>query len=144
MLEAGVVNDFLYFYAFFRRQAFDPGDLSVEAIRLASVDYARAVGDLLKVQVYEALRHVAQGFLDYHPNKLNTEPDTLKAIYDNALIILYRLLFILYAESRALLPIRESARYRESYSFENIKKYIKKTLMQIIPFYPIRLLCGLS
>ncbi len=136
LLEAGDVSDFLYFYAFFRRQAFDPGDLSVEAIRLASVDYARAVGDSLKVQVYEALRHVAQGFLDYLPNRLNTEPDTLKAIYDNALIVLYRLLFILYAELRNLLPIREGARYRESYSFENIKKHIQKNLDADNPLLP--------
>jgi len=128
LLDTSNVNNFLYFYAFFRRQAFDPGDLSIEAIRLASIDYARAVGDSLKTQVYEALRHVAQGFLDYRTNKLNTESDTLKAIYDNALIILYRLLFILYAESRDLLPVRENARYRDSYSLETIKKGIQKNL----------------
>ena len=136
LLEVGDVNDFLYFYAFFRRQAFDPGNLSIEAIRLASVDYARAVGDSLKVQVYEALRHVAQGFLDYQPNRLNTELDTLKAIYDNALIVLYRLLFILYAESRELLPIHENARYRESYSLESIKKGIQKNLDVDNPLLP--------
>ena len=128
LLEAGNINNFLYFYAFFRRQAFDPGDLSIEAIQLASVDYARAVGDSLKTQVYDALRHVAQGFLDYRPNKLNPEPDTLKAIYDNALIVLYRLLFILYAEARNLLPVRENTRYRDSYSLESIKKGIQKNL----------------
>src|SRR5579859_30519 len=41
LLDTGNINNFLYFYAFFRRQAFDPGDLSIEAIRLASADYAR-------------------------------------------------------------------------------------------------------
>ena len=73
LLQTNDVNNFLYFYAFFRRQAFEPGDLSIEAIRLASVDYARGVGDSLKVQVYEALRHVAQGFLDYPPNNLQSD-----------------------------------------------------------------------
>src|SRR5713226_5358674 len=128
LLQANDVNAFLYFYAFFRRQAFEPGDLGIEAIRLASADYARGVGDSLKAQVYEALRHVAQGFLDYRPNNLQPEPDTLKAIYDHALIVLYRLLFILYAEARELLPVHENVGYRESYSLESMKRGIQKNL----------------
>ena len=138
LLEVGHINNFLYFYAFFRRQAFDSGDLSIEALRLASVDYARSVGDSLKTQVYEALRYVAQGFLDYRPNKLNSEPDTLKSIYDNALIVLYRLLFILYAESRNLLPVYENALYREDYSLESMKKGIQRILMHVSTFCPTR------
>ena len=136
LLRAGDVNTFLYFYAFFRRQAFEPGDLGIEAIRLASADYARGVGDSLKAQVYEALRHVAQGFLDYRPNHLQPDPDTLKAIYDHALIVLYRLLFILYAEARELLPVRENAGYRESYSLESIKKGIQRNLSARKPLLP--------
>ena len=128
LLRAGDVKNFLYFYAFFRRQAFEPGDLGIEEIRLASADYARDVGDSLKAQVYEALRHVAQGFLDYRPNNLQPEPDTLKAIYDHALIVLYRLLFILYAEARELLPVHENVGYRESYSLESMKRGIQKNL----------------
>ncbi|MGI9061713.1 MAG: Eco57I restriction-modification methylase domain-containing protein [Ktedonobacteraceae bacterium] len=128
LLQKGNVQNFLYFYAFFRRQAFDAGDLSIEEMRRASADYARGVGDSLKAQVYEALRHVAQGLLDYPPNRLQPEPNTLKAIYDHALIVLYRLLFILYAESRELLPVLENARFRESYSLKSIKKGIQKNL----------------
>ena len=136
LLRANDVNAFLYFYAFFRRQAFEPGDLSIEAIRLASADYARGVGDSLKAQVYEALRHVAQGFLDFRPNALQPDPDTLKAIYDNALIVLYRLLFILYAEARELLPVRENPGYRESYSLDRMKKEIQKNLAVRKPLLP--------
>jgi hypothetical protein len=136
LLQANDVNAFLYFYAFFRRQAFEPGDLGIEAIRLASVDYARGVGDSLKTQVYESLRHVAQGFLDFRSNNLQPEPDTLKGIYDNALIVLYRLLFILYAEARELLPVRENQGYRESYSLESIKKSIQKKLAARKPLLP--------
>lgn len=168
LLQGDDVNNYLYFYAFFRRQAFEEGDLSVEAMRVASVDYARGVSDSLKEQVYEALRHVAQGFLDYRPNKLQPNPDTLrspslgakddgrpqgshphvsttpaptrgasslgmdhatlKEIYDNSLIVLYRLLFILYAEARELLPVLENRGYREGYSLEGLKKDIQKGL----------------
>ena len=128
LLQAGDVHHFLYFYAFFRRQAFEPGPLGLDAILSASVEYARGVGDSLKEQVYEALRHLAQGFLDYTPNHLQTDPPTLRAIYDNSLIILYRLLFILYAEARELLPLRESASYRDDYSLESIKKAVQRNI----------------
>ncbi|HEY1351454.1 MAG TPA: N-6 DNA methylase [Ktedonobacteraceae bacterium] len=128
LLAAGSAEDFLYFYAFFRRQAFEPGPLGLETIRNASVDFARGVSDSLKAQVYEALRHVAQGFLDYRPNQLHPDQETLQEIYDNALIVLYRLLFILYAEARELLPVQESAEYRECYSLASLKKQVRSNL----------------
>jgi hypothetical protein len=87
----GYVGDFLYFYAFFHRSAFDDQPLSVRSILKESEDYARSVGDSLKGQVYEALRHVAQGFLDYPQNALEPAPETLREIYDNSLIVLYRM-----------------------------------------------------
>lgn len=121
LVESGDTERFLYFYAFFRRAAFDDGPLSVAQVLQASADYARGVGDSLKVQVYEALRHIAQGFLDYPANGLDTEPERLREIYDNSLIVLYRLLFVLYAEARELLPVRGSERYRENYSLDRIK-----------------------
>ncbi len=101
LVGTGDVGRFLYFYAFFRRTAFDDGPLSLAAILKESADYARSVGESLQEQVYQALRHIAQGFLDYPANDLRPDPDTLKTIYDNSLILLYRLLFILYAEAES-------------------------------------------
>jgi type I restriction-modification system DNA methylase subunit len=87
-----------------------------------SADYARDVGEALrKTQVYEALRHLAQGFLDYSGNRLVPDPETVRELYDNSLIVLYRLLFIQYAEARDLLPVRESEMYRDTYSLHAIK-----------------------
>jgi len=124
LVEAGDAQAFLYFFAFFRRAAFEPGTLSLDALLRESAAYARSVGDSLKTQVYDALKEVAQGFLDYPGNRLQTDLATLKQIYDNSLIILYRLLFILYAEARELLPLRESATYRDEYSLDAIKREI--------------------
>jgi len=121
LVESGDVEDFLYFFAFFRRAAFEEGPLGVGALLKESVDYARSVGDSLKGQVYEALRHLAQGFLDYPRNELGADEATLREIYDSSLILLYRMLFVLYAESRELLPVRDSQDYRESYSLHAIK-----------------------
>ena len=119
---------FLYFYAFFHRAAFEPHPLGVSALLRESLDYARGVGDTLKSQVYDALRHLAQGFLDYAPNGLTNDAATRKEIYDSALILLYRLLFVLYAESRDLLPVRESPAYRDSYSLYALKQTVAADL----------------
>ncbi len=101
------------------------GALGVAALLRESADYARGIGASLRDQVYDALRHLAQGFLDYPGNRLAPEPATLKQIYDHSLIVLYRLLFILYAEARELLPLRESASYRADYSLDAIKREIR-------------------
>ncbi|GAC1686291.1 MAG: hypothetical protein PVS3B3_07630 [Ktedonobacteraceae bacterium] len=128
-LESGNINNFLYFYAFFRRTAFDQHTLSINAILKESIDYAQGIGESLKVQVYDALRLIAQGFLDYPLNALTPDnPDTLKQVYDNALILLYRLLFVLYAEARDLLSLQSSNLYRAYYSLASTKEQIAEHL----------------
>ncbi len=119
---------FLYFFLFFRRTAFDEQPVGVAAILRESVEYARSVGDSLKSQVYDALLHLAQGFLDYPSDGLATDPASLRAVYDNSLIVLYRLLFVLYAEDRDLLPVREQGMYRETYSLFAIKRAVAHDL----------------
>jgi hypothetical protein len=119
LADANDANSFLYFYAFFRRAAFEPAvadGLTLAGMLRESSDYARGVSDSLKAQVFDALRHLAQGLLDYPRNRLEPTPETLSAIYASSLIVLYRLLFVLYAEARELLPLRASPGYRESYS----------------------------
>jgi hypothetical protein len=86
LLASEDVGAFLYFYTFFRRVAFEVHSLGVTEILRESTDYARGVGDSLKGQVYEALRHLAQGFLDYPQNELTSDTQTLRKIYDNSLI----------------------------------------------------------
>jgi type I restriction-modification system DNA methylase subunit len=135
LLGNGDVEAFKYFYLFFRQASFIPngeGRTWLDIILGESRDYAEGVGEDLKDQVYEALRHVAQGFLDYPGNGLAPDRDTLKAIYDNSLILLYRLLFILFAESRGLLPLQDNETYRLSYSLDAIKKEIERTLSKPI------------
>jgi len=121
LLAANDGKTFVYFYAFFRRQAFEPGTLALERILSASTEFARGISESLRQQVYDALRYVAQGFLDYSRNKLPRTPETYKQIYDNSLILLYRLLFILYAEARDLLPLQGNRPYSRKYSLYAIK-----------------------
>ncbi len=52
------------------------------------------------------LRELAQGFYVYAKNGLALSPNELtrQAISDNAFVVFYRLLFVFYAEARAMLP----------------------------------------
>lgn len=137
LLKSRDVRQFLYFYVFFRRAAFDAHPLSVAAILKESIDYAQGISESLKGQVYEALRFIAQGFLDYPPNRLTPDnPVTLKEIYDHSLIFLYRLLFILYAEARDLLPMSSSDLYREKYSLRAMTHMIAQDLRAGIRLHP--------
>jgi hypothetical protein len=130
LLQTGNPEAFLYFYAFFHRSAFDDHPLGVAALRRESINAAQGISDNIKQQVYTALRHLAQGMLDYSPNQLQPDSATLKTIYDHCLIVLYRLLFILYAEARDLLPVRGSDMYQESYSLYAIAREVARNIDQ--------------
>ena len=119
LLENGKLEDFRYFYLFFRKDAFPA---FVEKVYQGSKDYAEAVGEELKENVYESLRLLAHGFLEFPNNNLSQ--NDLKKIHDNSLIFLYRLLFIFYAEYNQLLPLRENKAYTDYYSLDAIKKEI--------------------
>jgi len=123
LIENGSLEDFKYFYLFFRRDAFPD---FLEKVYKGSVDYAEAVGEQLKENVYQALKILAEGFLKTPGN--NLKETHLKEIHDNSLILLYRLLFILYAEYRGLLPIGENRLYTDSYSLDALKKEIAARL----------------
>ena len=112
LLAAKDLEAFKYFYLFFRRQAFvadAEGLCFLDRVYQGSLEYAQAIGNDLKENVYKALRLVAEGFLHTRGNNLDPERD-LEKIHANSLVLLYRLLFINYAEDRGLLP-RDNALY---------------------------------
>lgn len=61
----------------------------------------------------------------------------LETLHENCLILLYRLLFILYAESRGLLPL-EDADYRDTYSLDALTTEIHGTLDAGTPIPALR------
>ena len=120
LLKKGNVEDFRYFYLFFCKEAFPE---FLQRVYDESLDYAEKVGEELKENVYQALKILAEGFLKTPENNLTTQ--NLKEIHDNSLVLLYRLLFTLYAEYRRLLPLEENELYTDSYSLDSIKKEIR-------------------
>ncbi len=85
--------------------------------------YARRLGERLKERVFEEIfPHFARGFIisarraGQLPADLEDLPDSernrlLEPFFNGTLTFLYRLLFLLYAESRDLLPVREERGY---------------------------------
>lgn len=121
LFAAGVSRDkqleaFKYFYMFFRSKAFPQ---FLDYVLDGSVRYAEAVGAELKDNVYKALRILAQGFVEFSENELQPIRDK-ELIRENCFVVLYRLLFILYAEAKKLLPVSNPS-YRQHYSLETIQ-----------------------
>ncbi|MCA9887205.1 MAG: class I SAM-dependent DNA methyltransferase, partial [Anaerolineae bacterium] len=126
LLDADNLNNFLYFYAFFRKEAFTSGWLV--KVLAGSEDFAQKLTDKLEDEVYEALEMIAQGFLDYRRNQLSADATTLRTIYENSLVLLYRLLFIFYAESREILPMFDNETYTNQRSLTAIKRRVAHDL----------------
>jgi hypothetical protein len=87
-----------------------------------SEDFAQKLTDRLEGEVYNALELIAQGFLDFRRNRLTATPETLREIYEQSLVLLYRLLFIFYAESREILPLNANRLYTTQHSLNAIKR----------------------
>jgi type II restriction/modification system DNA methylase subunit YeeA len=118
----GDFEAFKEFYLFFRQEAFLPdktGDCFLDDVYDESSIFAEELGEDLQENIYEAIRVLAEGFLDTNDE---LDEDDLELIHDSSLIYLYRLIFVLYAESegRDLLPTNNEI-YSGSYSLNELK-----------------------
>jgi hypothetical protein len=117
ILRTGGFDNFHhYFWGFFSMVALRPGagGRHIDATLAGSRDYAVEVGSELRTQVFRALTRLAAGFIRGCEEPV---PDaTLSDAYENSLIVLYRLLFAMYAEARGLLPLDASTSYRDQLS----------------------------
>ena len=116
------LDAFRYFYNLFRRDAFIPdpsGAAFLDHVLGESQQYTVGVSDDLKNRVYDVLRRLIGGFLDFPRNGFDRANPPLDEIQTNCLILLYRVLFILYAESRGLLPL-DNRDYAMQYSLDHL------------------------
>ena len=106
VLKSGDEDTLRIFYLLFRRDAFTPQ----EGVTATFIDSAIDEGRRYEEQVAQDLSGVVFG--QVFPALINeiarqTDAD-LTEVRDAALIFLYRLLFVLYAEDRGLLPVNDS------------------------------------
>ncbi|SIS20810.1 hypothetical protein SAMN05421752_12917 [Natronorubrum thiooxidans] len=137
VLEKGDLEDFKYFYLFFRHGAFledTGGDCFLDDVYGESNVFAQELGEDLQDNIYEAIKVLAEGFIQHPDNDLGE--DDLERIHDSSLIYLYRLIFVLYAESegRDLLNTNNDI-YEESYSLNSLKQEIAEELDSADPKY---------
>ena len=95
-----------------------------------SSEYSIGVGEELRDRVFEALRLCVEGFLSHHENALDPRQD-LRACQEHSLIFLYRLLFIMYAEDRGLLPYRRNQTYTNNRSLARHRDDVATRLDQV-------------
>lgn len=122
-----------------------------------SEDYAKGLGERLKDRVFEEIfPHFAKGFIEYLRSQppitgayqsallpvaqqlaLKQEPDEAfrRQVFQGTLTFLYRLLFLLYAESRGLLPVKEERGYWE-HSLTRMKEEIASKAGKIVDEAP--------
>ena len=125
-----------------------------------SESYAKGLGERLKERVFERVfPHFAAGFIEHlkgpaglagpHQTallpisqqlRLKREPDEYfrRQVFNGTLTLLYRLLFLLYAESRDLLPVKEVRGYWEQ-SLTKLKEDIAEKAGNIEDEVPGRL-----
>ncbi|HHT9105950.1 MAG TPA: Eco57I restriction-modification methylase domain-containing protein [Candidatus Wujingus californicus] len=135
IIQSNNLDTFKYFYLFFAKNAFIPEPLTGKTLLdqhlKGSEDYATRISEKLKELIFDRIFEcLATGFIEYRriESGIKKETDeTLKEIFNGCLTLLYRLLFLLYAESRSLLPVNEQDRYYKK-SLKKIKEDIARDL----------------
>ena len=125
-------DDFLQFYLFFSPRGFvaEIGEQPlVDRAIHGSSEYRLGIGDDLRSRAFDAVRLCMQGLLDYAPNGLNSD-EHLERCRLESFTLIYRLLFILYAEDRGLLPYRTNAVYTNNRSLGRRRDEIHRELEQ--------------
>ena len=126
-------EDFMRFYLLFGPVGFRSTDERKPLVRRAvagSSEYSIGVGEELKDRVFEALRLCVEGFLGHKENALDPERD-MRVCQEHSLILLYRLLFIMYAEDRGLLPYRRNRTYTNNRSLARHRDDVATRLDQV-------------
>ncbi|RLT36734.1 MAG: hypothetical protein DWI57_14410 [Chloroflexi bacterium] len=129
-----------YWWLFFRSQAFQG---FLDGLLQKSADYAKELGDRLKGRVFtDIFPHFAEGFIrsrTFDKSSTSTVSDAeLNQLFTATMTFLYRLIFILYAESLELLPVYESRGYGEA-SLDRLKKAVAAAAGTVEDAAPARL-----
>jgi len=116
--QSQIVDEFLRFYLFFNPKSFVEIAARQPLIKRAiegSSEYRLGVSEGLKERTFEALRLCVEGFLSHSENDLDPLTD-LELCREQSFVLLYRLLFVMYAEDRKLLPYKINRTYTNNRS----------------------------
>jgi hypothetical protein len=126
-------NDFLLFYLFFSPAGVQESVNRKSLIQRAaegSSEYRLGVSEGLKGQAFEALRVCIEGFMAYTLNGLEPARDLLLC-REQGFILLCRLLFILFAEDRRLLPYKVNLRYTRNRALGRVRDEVAQRMERV-------------
>jgi len=123
MTEQEEFESFLRFFFLFEQGAFLSDRLT--RIQDESNRLVVGVGEALRRQVFAALEAIVNGWVGQEP-ALAEDGAGRKRLYNSGVIYLYRLLFLLYAESRGLLSL-ENDTYQGEYSLAHLLDMLEKS-----------------
>jgi hypothetical protein len=110
-------------HALLRQPALTAEPPVLDRVRDVGKQHQRKVSTELGQQVQRAVFRFMQGAIDHPANAVAVPspvtPEFLGTLYQETLHLLYRLLFVLYAEDLALLPV-DMLTYREGYSLGQV------------------------
>jgi hypothetical protein len=119
------LEEFRAFVTLFSARAFieESGTCLLDQIRSEAIQFQTELEESIRKRIFGVVTQLANGFWRFEENSLD-ESD-LPLLYEACLIFLYRLLFVLYAEARGLLPTSTTRStgnplYKEKYSLRRL------------------------
>lgn len=121
ILHPQFLDTFIQYYRFFSRNAFsfhqttsdNSPQQGLDKLLAESETTTQLIEKHLKNRVDDVLQALCLGFVNDENTHDLQQPD-LDEIYHNAIYLLYRMLFLFYAEARHLLPVDEDAYHKHS------------------------------
>ena len=129
LVDGDLPDEWTALFACFRRDSLVPdpeGRSFVDRVLAESGQHARRIADDLRENVRDAVEALARGVIADRANWAlwgGEPPDRAVAqrLFQECLYVLYRILFVAFAEAHDLLPAASSRVYRESYAFEHLR-----------------------
>tara|TARA_B100000686_G_scaffold202193_2_gene209183 strand:+ start:758 stop:3931 length:3174 start_codon:yes stop_codon:yes gene_type:complete len=119
--DLGVPHTFVEFLEKIRVEKDATSTSIVSQISDAFDSFAVQIHDELTVNVFEALKTLSEGIIGNKNNNLSLTDETLENIREPIFTLLYRIIFVLYAEDRGIFPI-DNKIYQEEFSLKWIKQ----------------------
>jgi len=119
--DSGVPQTFVEFLEKIKINKDSTASSIASQISEAFDSFAVTIHDELTVNVFEALKSLSEGIILDESNGLTLDEKTLEEIREPIFILLYRIIFILYAEDRGIFPTEQKI-YHEKFSFKWLKQ----------------------
>jgi len=117
----GIPKPFLEFLESIKIEDSDKGVTILGKISDTFDKFSLQIHDELTVNVFQALKTLSEGIIGDKNNNLEPNVETLEKIRESTFILLYRIIFVLYAEDRGIFPV-ENKTYHEQFSLKWIKQ----------------------